>query len=143
MVGFCEFGEQPVHFILLERHVDLDGGVAGDGGGDAGANLFQVQRLLFARDLVEEFVQHVLDCGCIYAGGRDFHGHAARAERFGLEAVVLEFIGDLGKYSLLRRREFEHDWHEQALALDFLRGALPQDALEQHALVGYVLVDDP
>src|SRR5580704_4499862 len=42
VVGFREFGEEPVHFILLERHVDLDGGVAGDGGGDAGANLFQV-----------------------------------------------------------------------------------------------------
>ena len=61
MVGFGEFREQPFHFVLLQRHVDLDGGVAGDGGGNAGTDLFQVQRLLFARELVEQFVQHVLD----------------------------------------------------------------------------------
>ena len=34
-VGLGQFRQQPFHFILLERHVDLDGGVAGDGGGDA------------------------------------------------------------------------------------------------------------
>ena len=33
--------------------------------------------------------------------------------------------------------------HQQALAFDFLRSALFQDALEEHALVGDVLVDDP
>ena len=53
MVGFGEFGEQPLHFVLLERHVYFDGGMAGDGGGDASANLFQIQLLLFARELIE------------------------------------------------------------------------------------------
>src|ERR1035441_5344855 len=43
-VGFSEFLQEPLHFILFERHVDLDGGVAGDGGGDVGANVFQIGR---------------------------------------------------------------------------------------------------
>jgi hypothetical protein len=88
-------------------------------------------------------MQHVLDCGCVYAGGGDFHSYAAGAERFSFEAVVLEFVGYFGKYSLLCGGKLEDDWHEQALALHFLRGALPQDALKQHALMRYVLVNDP
>jgi hypothetical protein len=88
-------------------------------------------------------VEHVLDGGCVHAGGGDFHGYAAGAERFGLETVVLEFVSDFGKHCLLRGRQVEDDWHEKALAFYFLCSALPQDALEQDALVGYVLVDDP
>jgi hypothetical protein len=30
-----QFRQQPFHFVLFQRHVDLDGGVAGDGSGDA------------------------------------------------------------------------------------------------------------
>ena len=75
--------------------------------------------------------------------GRDFYSDAARAERFGLEAVVLEFIGNLGKHCLLRWRQFENDRHQQALAFYFLRGTLFQDAFKEHALVGHMLVDDP
>ena len=104
MVGFRQFGEQPVHFVLLERHVDFDGGVAGDGGGDAAADLFQVERLLFARDLIEQFVQHFFDRRGVDSRGRDFHGDAAGAERLGLEAVVLQFVGNLGEDGLLRGR---------------------------------------
>jgi hypothetical protein len=117
--------------------------MAGDGGGDAGADLVEVQGLLFTGDLIEQFVEHVLDGGCVDPGGRDFNGDAAGAEGLGFEAVVFEFAGDLGKDCLLRGREFEHDGHEQALAFHFLRRALLQDAFEEHALVGDVLVDDP
>ena len=143
MVGFREFGEEPLHFVLLQRHVDLDGGMAGDGGGNAPANLFQVQGLFFARDLIEQLVKHVLDRGRIHARRCKLHGDTAGAEGLGLEAVVLQFVGNLGKDGLLRRRQLEHDRHQQALALYFLRRALFQDAFKQHALVGYVLVDDP
>ena len=75
--------------------------------------------------------------------GSDFDGDAARAEWFGFESVVLQFVGNFGEDGLLRRSEFQHDRHEQALAFDFLRGALLQDSLEQHALVGHMLIDDP
>src|ERR1035438_7935408 len=35
-IGFCESGEQPFHFCLVERHIYFDGGVARGGGGDFG-----------------------------------------------------------------------------------------------------------
>ena len=36
-VGLRKFGEEPFHFVLFQRHVDLDSGVAGDGSGNAAA----------------------------------------------------------------------------------------------------------
>ena len=56
---------------------------------------------------------------------------------------MLEFVGDLGEDGLLRRSKFKDDGHQKALAFDFLRGTLFQDAFKQDALVGDVLVDDP
>ena len=61
-VGFGQFAEQPFHLVLFERHVDLDGGVAGDGCGDPCPNLLQIhflqiQGLFFPGKLIEQFVQ--------------------------------------------------------------------------------------
>ena len=56
---------------------------------------------------------------------------------------MLQFVGNFGEYGLLRGRQFQHDRHQQALAFDFLSGALLQHAFEQNAFVGHVLVDDP
>ena len=53
--------QQPLHLVLLQRHVDLDGGVAGDAGSDVGADPVQVQRLLLALELLQDLVQQVLD----------------------------------------------------------------------------------
>ncbi len=39
-VGLRQLLQQPLHFVLLQRHVDLDGGMAGDAGGDAGCESF-------------------------------------------------------------------------------------------------------
>jgi len=100
VVGFRQFGEKPVHFVLLERHVDLDGGMTGDGGGDASTNLLQVQRLLFARDLVEQFVEHVFDSGCVNSGGRDFDGDAPRAETDN-NAATTEYLVEPGREQLI------------------------------------------
>ena len=107
------------------------------------ANLLQVQRLLFAGKLVEQFVQHVLDGGGVHSGGSDLYRDAAGAKGFDFESVPGQFVGDFGEDCLLRRREFDHQRHQQALAFDFLRRPLLQNFLEQHALVGHVLVDDP
>ena len=89
MVGFREFGEQPVHFVLLKWHIDLDRGMARDGRRNAPANLFQVQRLLLPLNLVEQLVQHVLNLRRVHSGRRNFHRNAARAKRLSFEAVVL------------------------------------------------------
>src|ERR1051325_4847855 len=63
MICLSQFGEQPFHFVLLERHVDRDSCMARDRGGDASAYPFQIERLLLARELVEQFVEHTFDGG--------------------------------------------------------------------------------
>ena len=47
-VGFRELGQQPLHFVLLQLHVDFDGGMAGDGSGYARAHSFQIDSLILA-----------------------------------------------------------------------------------------------
>src|SRR5580692_8623840 len=50
-----------------------------------------------ARNLIEQFMEHVLDGACFNPGRGNFYRDAARAEGFGFEAVVFEFVGDLGE----------------------------------------------
>ena len=88
MLGVGEFGQQPLHFVLLERHVDLDRRMAGDRRCDPRAHRFQIDDLVFARELLEDFIQHVLDLRSVHARRCDFHRDAACAERFRFEAVV-------------------------------------------------------
>ena len=130
MVRFGQFGEQPLHFILLQRHIDLNRCVARDGRGNPSANLFQIQGLLLARNLIEQLVQHALYRCSVYPRRRNFYRDAAGPERFGLKAIVLQFVGNFRKDCLLRWRKLQHDWHQQPLALDSLRGTLLQDAFK-------------
>src|SRR5277367_3582724 len=88
-------------------------------------------------------MQHVFDRRCIDSGGSDLYRDAARAEGFGFEAIVLQFVRDFGERGLLRGRQLEHDRHEEALAFYFLHRALLEDALEQYALVRDMLIDNP
>src|SRR5260370_435915 len=143
MLGFRQFRQQPFHFVLLQRHVDFDGRVARDRGCDRGPDLLQIQRLLFARELIEQIVQHVLNRGGIHSRWRHLHRHTARAEWLGFESVVLQLVGNLREYCLLRGRQFENDRHQQPLTLHLTNRPLLQNALEQHALVSDMLVDYP
>jgi hypothetical protein len=61
MVGFGEGGEEPFHAGWVEGHVDLDGGVAGNGGGDASAGGFEVIGLSSGAGLFEDFEDHALE----------------------------------------------------------------------------------
>ena len=106
-------------------------------------DFFQVQGLLFARKLVQQFVQHVLDCRRFYAGRGNFHRHAAGPEGFCFESVMRQFVGNFREDGLLRRGQLQHNGHQQALALHLLSSALPQDSFEEHALVRHVLVHNP
>jgi hypothetical protein len=56
---------------------------------------------------------------------------------------VLQLVGNLGKHRLLRRRQLQHNRHQQPLALHLLRRTLLQHALKQHALVRHMLIDNP
>src|SRR5262249_47410388 len=111
-VSFGELGEQPFHLVLIERHVDLDGGMAGDGGSDASANLLQVERLILAGKLIEQFMQQVLDLGSFNSGGRELDRDTSRTKRLGVEAIVVQFLRKLGEDRLLGRGELDHDWHQ-------------------------------
>ena len=127
----------------FERLVDLDGGVAGDAGGDAAAAGFGVFGLLVAVGDGEDLFEHAFEFDAFEADGSGLDGEGAGAEGFGFEAVAVEFFGDLGEGDHLGGEQVDEQRHEQALALDLLGVALAEDLFEEDALVGYVLVDDP
>ena len=143
MLGFCQFGEEPVDFCGVEGLVDLDGGVAGHAGGDAAAAGLGVFGLLVAVGDGEDFFEHAFEFDAFetYGGGLD--GEGAGAEGLGFEAVAVELFGDLGEGDHLGGEEVDEERHEEALALDLLGVALAEDFFEEDALVGDVLVDDP
>ena len=142
-LGFAQFAEQPGHAFGVERHVDLDGGVAGDGGGDARARGPEVLALIETVDLLQHFDQHAFELAAFEADGRGLNGEGARAEGLDFEAVAFELRSDLGEGDHLGGREVDEQWHEQTLALHALDFALAQNFFEEHALVRDVLVDDP
>ena len=57
MICFRQLREQPFHFVVLQRHVHLDGGMTRNRGRDPCPNLFQIQRLLLARELIDQFAR--------------------------------------------------------------------------------------
>ena len=76
-LGFRQLRQQPLHLVLLQRHVDLDRGVASNGGGNARPHFLQVHALLFTGNLVEQFMQHMLDLSGLDTGRRNFDRDAA------------------------------------------------------------------
>ena len=143
MLGAGEFLEEPLHAGGIEGHIDLDGGVAGDGGGDAGAGGFEVVGLGGGSGLLEDFMDHALELAAGEAGGRGFDGDGVGAEGLGFAAVVLQFRGNGGEDDHLLGKQVDEHGHEEALALDAFRLALAEDFFEENALVGDVLIDDP
>ena len=141
--GFAESVEEPTDLLLIQRLVDFDGGVAGDGGGDAMAAGLGVFRLLVAVGDGEDLFEHAFELDAFETDGSGFDGEGARAEGLDFEAVVFELFGDLGEGDHLRGQEVDEERHEEALALDLLGFALTEDLFEEDALVSYVLVDDP
>src|SRR5579864_492302 len=96
-LGPGQYLQQPLHFFLLQRHVDLDGGMAGDRGRDPRPDGVQVKRLLLFLELVEQFHQHLLHLRRLDACGRSLHRHGLHAEKLYLEAVAAKLVGDLGE----------------------------------------------
>ena len=143
MLGLGEGFEEPGDLGGVERGVDFDGGVAGDGGGDAAGAGAGVFGLLVGGGGGEEVFEGEFEGAAFEAYGGGFDGEGAGAEGFGLEAVAIELFGELGEADHLCGEEVDEDGQEEALALGGLRGALAEDFFEEDALVGDVLVDDP
>jgi hypothetical protein len=91
----------------------------------------------------EDLLEHLFEFAAFEAHGGSFNGKSARAEGFGFEAVTLKFLGDLGEGDHLGGEQVNEERHEEALALNLFYLTLAKDFLEEDALVGYVLVDDP
>ena len=109
---------------MFERHVDLNGRMAGNRSRNASPNLVEVQGLVFARKLVEQLVQHVLHLARFEAGRGNLDGNAAGAKGLCLKAIFLQLVRNFREYGLLRRSQFDHDRHQQALAFNLLLRAL-------------------
>src|SRR3954451_1030195 len=88
-LGLREFLQQPFHLVPLQRHVDLDGGVARDRCGDAMADCVQVHCLLLALELDQQLAQHLLDVARLHSCRHSFHHHSTRAKEFDLESIAL------------------------------------------------------
>ena len=63
-----------------------------DGSCNAPANLLEIECLIFTRELVKQFMQHVFDFSCLKSRGRDLHRDAAGPEWLGFKSVVMQFL---------------------------------------------------
>jgi hypothetical protein len=143
VLGFAEFGEEPVDFGGFERLVDFYSSVAGDAGGDAAPAGLGVLGLLIAVGNGEDLFEHLFELGAFEADWSRFDGQGSGAEGLSFEAVVVEFFCYLREGDHLGWKKIDEQRHEQTLTLDLFGGSLAQDAFEEDALVGHVLVDDP
>ena len=109
-----ERGQQPFHTGGIEGHVDFDGGMAGDGGGDAGASGFEVVGLDGGAGLLEDFEDHALELGSVEAGRRGFDGDGVGAEGLGFAAVAVQLRSERGEDDHLLGEQV--DKHGQAPA---------------------------
>ena len=117
--------------------------MAGDGGGDTATAGLSVLGLAVAVGHGQQLLDHSFEFPALQAYGSGFDGEGAGAKGFSFEAVVFEFLGDLGERDHLRWQQIDQQWHQQALTLHLLGIALAHHLFEQDALVGNVLIDDP
>src|ERR1043165_6725740 len=88
-------------------------------------------------------MQQFFDLRSVHSRGSKFDSDTARTKRFGLEAILVEFLRDFREDRLLCWCQFNQHRHEQPLALNFLYSSLLQYFLKQYTLMGHMLVDDP
>src|SRR5580700_12056203 len=105
MLSLCEFLEQPSHAGRVERGVDFDGRMAGNGRSNAGA---QRAKILILRGLIGvatglfyDFGQSSLKLGSLQPDWRCFDRKCLRAKGFNLKAVAFKFLGNARKHDHL------------------------------------------
>ena len=110
---------------------------------NATANSIEVQRLLLALKISEQFAEHLFHIAAFYACRYSLYDDSTRSKQLHLKAITPELIGDLGEDSLLPRSELYDDRHQHLLHWDGFGVPLFQHALEEHAFMSYMLIDDP
>ena len=90
-LGRGQLGKQPFHLRVIEPHVDLDGGAAGDAGGHRTAQTFHryFAQLAF-RDL-QDLEYQFLDVAWTDAGRSPLYCNRPLSERLGIKAGLFEF----------------------------------------------------
>src|SRR5262249_24370713 len=89
------------------------------------------------------FLKQFLDLRGRNAGCGGFDGDGAVAEGFQVESGGVQLLDQAREVDLLSGGPAGHPRHHELLSLRCAVGTIAQDFLEQDALVGYVLVDDP
>jgi len=117
--------------------------VAGDGGGDATGAGAGVLDLVVGCGRGEDVSEGEFEFPALEASWGGFDGEGAGAEGLCLEAVALEFVGKIGEADHLLGEEINQERHEQTLTLGAFGTAFAENLLEEDALVGDVLIDDP
>ena len=87
MLGFRQCRKQPFHALRVEAGIDLDGRMAGDGGGDASATGLSVFYLRGLLRVAENLLQHALQLAAFKADGCGLDGQRARAKWLGLDKL--------------------------------------------------------
>ena len=144
MIGFRQLREQPLHFVLFQRHVDLDSSVAGDGGGDArresSPDSATALRAKSGRAVRAACVRRPAASN---PGRRDFHRNAARAEGLGLEAVVCSSSAISAKTAICAGESSRTIGISKRWLSTFCAARCFRIRSNKHPLVRHVLVDDP
>jgi hypothetical protein len=91
-LSFRQLLQQPFHFVLLQRHVDLDGRVARDAGRNLPPDLVQIQHLLFLLELVQQFDQHLFDICRPHASWRCLYRYCSSAEQLNFKPIALQLF---------------------------------------------------
>ena len=120
----------------------LDGGVARGGGGAAPERLVDGRPLVEAVEVLGEGAHRGLGRSQGHDGGHRGDADAVAAERLHLEPQPIQHVPVSGEGLPLGRRQVQHDGLQQALALEPAGGEPLHHLLEQHPLVGHVLIDD-
>src|SRR5579859_6622299 len=84
---FCQFPQKPLHFVSVERHIDLHRRVAGDRCGNLQPQALQRNRPRLPAHTIQNFEQQAVDIVGADIRGRRFNGHRALAERLNLKPV--------------------------------------------------------
>src|SRR5262245_382980 len=136
-----EIGEQPRHLLALERRVRLDGGTARDEGQrpvDDGRGRGGSRRA----DLVQEPIDQPARLLRLEEVRNGAEQDTAAAEILEGEAERLQIAAPLREETGLAGAELERLRKEERLRGEGAGGEVALELLEEHALMGHVLVDE-
>ena len=93
--------------------------------------------------MLDHLGEHPFECRALQADRSSLDCKCLRAKGFYLEAVSLQFVGDLRKNHHLPGFELDQEGHQQPLPVHLLDLAIAQNLFKKNPLMCHMLVDDP